>query len=122
SPPPSGPAPAAAPPGWWQRPRPAAAGPWGEAPRRTARQAGSAWSYRSCSCGGFFDLLDPRARCQRKAQALAAVVIALRHGARQGADAADVGGALGHGNGAARVQQVEGVGGLEHLLIGRQRQ
>jgi hypothetical protein len=46
----------------------------------------------------------------------------LGHGARQVADAADVGGALGHADGAARVQQVEAVGGLEHLLVGRQRQ
>lgn len=57
-----------------------------------------------------------------EAQARAAVQVALAHGARQVADAADVGGALGYRDGAARVQQVEGVGGLEHLLVRWQRQ
>ncbi len=57
-----------------------------------------------------------------EAQARAAVQVAAGHGAREVADAADVGGALGHGNGAARIQQVEAVRGLEHLLVGGQRE
>ena len=50
------------------------------------------------------------------------IEIALRHAAREVADAADVGGALGDRDGAARVEQVEGVRGLQHLFVGRQRQ
>src|SRR5690606_5101875 len=48
------------------------------------------------------------------------IVVGLRHGAGQGADAADVGGALGDADGAARIQQAEGVGGLERGLVGGQ--
>ena len=55
-----------------------------------------------------------------EAQACAAVQIALAHGAGQVPDAANVSCALGHRDGAAGVQQVEGVGGLEHLLVSRQ--
>ena len=58
----------------------------------------------------------------REAQRLAAGVVRLRHGARQRAHAQDVALALGHGDRAARIQQVEGVRGLQHLLVGRQRQ
>src|SRR5574341_2052917 len=46
----------------------------------------------------------------REAQAGAAVEVALRHRPREVADAADVGRALGHADGAARIEQVEGVG------------
>ena len=42
--------------------------------------------------------------------------------ARQVADAADIGGVLGHRDGAAGVQQVERVRGLQHLFISGQRQ
>ena len=42
-----------------------------------------------------------------------AVEVGLRHGTGQVADAADVGGTLGHADRAARVQQVEAVAGLQ---------
>src|SRR5690606_1784044 len=53
-------------------------------------------------------------RCgkHREAELLARVVVGLGHQARQGAHAADVGGAFGHRDGAARVQHVEAVRGL----------
>src|SRR2546430_678655 len=57
-----------------------------------------------------------------KAQALAAVVVALGHGARQVADAADIGRPLGHADRTARIQQVEAVRRLQHLLVSGQRQ
>src|SRR5690606_12795696 len=57
-----------------------------------------------------------------EAQSFTGVVIGLRHGARQVADAADVGGALGDADGAARVEQVKGVGGFQRGLVGGQRQ
>ena len=44
------------------------------------------------------------------------------HGAGQVADAADVGGAFGDRDGAACVEQIEGMGGLEHLFVCGQRQ
>ena len=46
----------------------------------------------------------------------------MRNGARQVAQATDIGGALGHADSASRIQQVESVDSLEHLLIGRQCQ
>src|SRR5690606_36108664 len=58
----------------------------------------------------------------REAELLALGVVGLGHGLGQGAHAQDVALALGHRDGAARVQQVEGVAGLAHLLVGRQRQ
>jgi hypothetical protein len=53
--------------------------------------------------------VGPGLRRHREAQPRAAVEVALRHRPRQVADAADVGGALGHADRAARVQQVEAV-------------
>ena len=67
-------------------------------------------------------LRDPLAWRHRKTQPLAALVIGLRDPAREVADAADVCGALRHRDRAARVQQVEGVRGLQHLLVRGQRQ
>src|SRR4051812_39323720 len=64
----------------------------------------------------------PLARCHREAEPLAALVVTLRDAARQVADAADVGGAFRHADRAARIQQVEAVRGLEHLLVRRQRE
>ena len=58
-------------------------------------------------CGLHF--VGPGLRRHREAEPGAAVEVALRHAARQVADAADVGGALGHADGAARVEQVEAV-------------
>ncbi len=66
-----------------------------------------------------------RARCarqHRKSQTLARIVVALRHCSRQLADAADVAGALGHADGATRIEQIEGVTGLEQGLVGGKRQ
>ena len=40
----------------------------------------------------------------------------------ESADAGDIGGALGHRDDTARVEQVESVAGLDALIIGRQRQ
>ena len=45
----------------------------------------------------------------REAKALARLVVGLRHGTREAAHAADVGGALGDRDRAARIEQVEGV-------------
>jgi hypothetical protein len=70
-----------------------------------------------CSVGGNGSLGR-----HREAQFFARIVIRLRDQARQGTHAADVGGALGHGNGAARVEHVEAVRGLHDLLVGRQRE
>src|SRR6185436_12852726 len=56
----------------------------------------------------------------REAEPLARFVVGLRDGARQGAHAADVGGALGDRDRAARVEQVEGVRGLQHHFIAGQ--
>ena len=64
----------------------------------------------------------PGAGAIGKPSALARFVVALRDAARQVADAADVGGALGDGDRAARVEQVERVRGLQHLLVGGQRE
>ena len=67
-------------------------------------------------------LRHPFARGQRKAQTFTAVKVTLCHGARQVADAADIGCALGHRDRAARVQQVEAVRSFEHLLVSGQRE
>ena len=48
--------------------------------------------------------------------------VELRDGAHEVADAADVRGALGDGDRAARVEQVERVRALEDEVVGRQRQ
>src|SRR6218665_4026980 len=75
---------------------------------------------RSSDLAGHLYLFHPGTRRHRKAQTLAALVVALRHGAGQVADARDVSGPLGHADGAARVEQVEAVRSLEHLLLSRQ--
>src|SRR6185369_7777333 len=64
----------------------------------------------------------PLARRHRETQAFAAVVITLGDAARQVADAADVRRAFSDADRAARIQQVEAVRGLEHLLVSRQRE
>src|SRR5688500_1245958 len=56
-----------------------------------------------------------------KPEALARFVVRLRDRARECANAADVGSALGHRDRAARVEQVERVRALQHHLVGRQR-
>src|SRR5690606_17334029 len=58
----------------------------------------------------------------REAELLALGVVGLGHGLGQGAHAQDVALALGYRDGAARVQQVERMRGLAHLLVGRQGQ
>src|SRR5690606_27888827 len=58
----------------------------------------------------------------REAELLALRVVGAGHRLRQGAHPQDVALALGDADGAAGVQQVEGVAGLAHLLVGRQRQ
>src|SRR6266481_9421022 len=57
-----------------------------------------------------------------KAQPLARVEVALRNGARQRPDAADIAGALGDADRAARIEQVERVAGLQHRLVCGQRE
>src|SRR6266404_8216834 len=57
---------------------------------------------------------------QRETQLLARGVIGLRHRTRVRAHAGDVGGALGHGDGAARVEKVEGMRALQDHFIRRQ--
>src|SRR2546421_1024255 len=57
---------------------------------------------------------------QRKAQAFARVVIALRHAARERPHAAHIAGALRDRDGAARIEQVERVRALQHHLVGGQ--
>src|SRR6185436_10133216 len=56
----------------------------------------------------------------REAETLAGLEVGLRHGAREGAHAADVGGALSDRDRAARVEQVEGVRSLQHHFVARQ--
>ena len=58
----------------------------------------------------------------REAEAFARVVVALRHGARDVADAGDVRGAFRHGDRSVRVEQIEGVTGLEHHFVSGQGQ
>ena len=58
----------------------------------------------------------------REAQLLALLVVRPGHRLGQRAHAQDVALALGHADRTARIQQVEGVAGLHHLLVGRQRQ
>ena len=67
-------------------------------------------------------LVSPGPWRHREAQTRAAVEIALGDLARNVADAADVGGALGHADGAACIEQIKGVRGLQQLLVGRQGQ
>src|SRR5690606_9098553 len=57
-----------------------------------------------------------------EAQLPALLVVRLRHRLRQPAHAQDVALALGDADRAARVEQVEAVAGLAHLVVGRQRQ
>ena len=57
-----------------------------------------------------------------KPERFAAVVVGLRDGTRQRAHAQDVALAFGDRDRLARVQQVEGVRGLHHLLVRRQRE
>ena len=57
-----------------------------------------------------------------KPERLARVQVALRAQVGQRAHAADVGGALGDADGAAGVEDVEGVGALQAVVVGRQRQ
>src|ERR1700754_4760028 len=58
----------------------------------------------------------------REAEFLALCHIGFGDAAGQCAHAQDVALALGHADRASRIKQVEGVAGLAHLLIGRQRQ
>src|SRR4051812_16224159 len=107
--------------------RPASSMPWAAALRRTARRAGSWWSWCSSLSRCLLldlgdDVVGPGLGRHRKAEPRPAVEVALRDAAREVADAADVGGAFGHADGAARVEQVEAVGGLEQLLVGGQCQ
>src|SRR4249919_377285 len=51
-----------------------------------------------------------------------ALQVELRHLARERPNAPDVRGALRHGERPARVEQVERVGALQYLVVGRQRQ
>src|ERR1019366_8931408 len=66
--------------------------------------------------------LAPGLRRHGKAESGPALEIALRHAPRQGADAADVGSALGDADGAARLEQIEAVRRLQHLLVGGRRE
>ena len=63
----------------------------------------------------------PRSRSQAAGSARVST-IELGDGAGEVAHPADVRGALGHGDRPARVEQVEGVRALEHLVVGRERQ
>src|ERR1051326_3683413 len=101
--------------------------PWAAALQRTARRAGSSMSW--CSSLSLCLLLDlgddfigPGLGRHRETEPCPALKVALRHTAREVADAADVGGTFGHADGAARIEQVEAVAGLEQLLVGGQRE
>src|SRR5205823_4321037 len=68
---------------------------------------------------------------KRERAKLAGAALASRPGSRQpglaarfreGADAADIGGALGDADDATRVEQVEGMARLDALVVGRQRE
>jgi hypothetical protein len=72
------------------------------------------------ACRAGLDLVGPGLGRHRKAEPGAAVEVALGDAARQVPDPADVGGALGDADRAARVEQVEAVRRLQHLLVGRQ--
>src|SRR5688500_12948501 len=76
---------------------------------------GGSSSVRSSTSRVAFSGMD-----HREAETLARFEIRLRHRARERAHAADVSGALGHRDGAARVEQVEGVRALEDHLVRRQ--
>jgi hypothetical protein len=68
------------------------------------------------------DFVCPPTRREWEAQPRPAVEVTLCHGASQVANAADVGGPFGDADGTTCIQQVEGVAGLEQLLVSRQRE
>src|SRR6266850_432506 len=107
--------------------RPASSMPWAAALQRKARRAGSWTSW--CSSLSLCLLLDlgddficPGPGRHREAEPRAALQVALRDAARQVADAADVRRPLGHADRAARIEQVEGVAGLQQLFVRGQRE
>src|SRR5215469_2068909 len=99
---------------------------WAAAPRcrsrRENRAARSSCTRPRCPRRGVLVLSALRALSlqQREAQRFTAREIGTRHGARQGADPEDVALPLGDGNGTPRIEQIESVRGLEHLLVGGQ--
>src|SRR5690606_12853908 len=72
---------------------------------------------RELDSRGFSRLLQPR-----EPELLALRQVTFGHRLRQPAHAQDGALAFGDGDRAARVEQVEAVRGLHHLLVGRQRQ
>src|SRR3990172_1056470 len=55
----------------------------------------------------------------RETELFARLEIRLRHQAREIADARDVGGALGNGDRAARIEQIKHMSGLEYQFVTR---
>src|SRR5579859_2655993 len=108
------------------RPAPVCAGSWAEAPRCRSRPGKAAWPTSLPHSLLRLSSSWPRSFLStvqhREAQDLPGVVIGLSHAACERAHPQDVALAFRHGDGAARVQEVEGMGGLQHLLVGRQRQ
>src|SRR5205823_11468981 len=92
------------------------------APSLTSAFGGSSSVCSSTRSVWFMILLLCGLGQHREAELLARVVVGLSDQARQRAHAADVGGALGDGDRAARIQQVEAVRRLHDLLVGRQGQ
>src|SRR5437762_4858274 len=103
----------------WQTLRRGARAPWAEALRTAARRAASRPSGRGLvghisSVGSFLD--------HGEAEPLARIVITLRDRLGERANAADVARAFRDRDRAARIEEVERVRGLQHLLICRQRE
>src|SRR5262249_2161111 len=86
----------------WQTLAIGSAKPWAVIPRTRSRPI----ACRDDSCQRDF---TRGSGYQRKAELLACAEISVGHGARQGAHAQDITLALGHRQGATRIQQVEGM-------------
>ena len=102
-----------------RRAPPAAAARRSSSARRRAAQPALGQLRLRLAAGGRGQLLAADLKQQRRHRP---PTVELGDGAREVADAADVRGALGHGDRAARVEQVERVRALQHLVVGRQRQ
>ena len=90
--------------------------------RRSARQVLARPSCMRAGISSESSSSSSSAIAQACAEMTAGAQPGLGAGLGQRAHAADVGGALGHADHAARVEQVEQVAGLQALVVGRQRQ
>src|SRR6267143_2202093 len=92
--------------------------------RSAARLAANASAIGRSDFGGSSSVRSSTSResgmGHRKSEPLARFVVGLGHGTCERADATDVRGAFGDGDGAARVEQIEGVRALQDHFVGRQ--